>query len=128
MKQAQILIVEDNKINAVVLLKTLEKYYSCVHAVSDQETFRALKTHTFQLILMDINLGGNSLDGESIMKQLKQDETFQHIPIFAITSYAMKGDRERFLAAGFDNYFSKPIDRKALLAGIEGILPRPTTS
>ncbi|MEO0470971.1 MAG: response regulator [Bacteroidota bacterium] len=114
-----VLIVEDNKINAIVLRKGIEKLCHVKWARNDTEAFAATAKEDFQLILMDINLGGDSLDGEAIMRKIKSDDRFADMHIYAVTSYAMPGDRERFIAAGFDEYFAKPIDKKALLRSIE---------
>jgi CheY-like chemotaxis protein len=56
------------------------------------------------------------------MKIIKQNPDYQAIKIFAVTGYAMPGDRERFLAAGFDGYFSKPIEKEAILEGIRNAI------
>ncbi|MEL7340698.1 MAG: response regulator [Bacteroidota bacterium] len=109
-----VLIVEDNKINALVLKKTIESICEPDHVICDEAVFRAVSERDYKIILMDINLGGNSLDGEAIMKILKEDDRYRHIPIFAVTSYAMPGDEERFLSAGFDRYYSKPIARQKI--------------
>jgi two-component system cell cycle response regulator DivK len=119
MEKPNVLIVEDNKINALVLKKAIAPICQTTHAINDRETFEAVKQQVFQVILMDINLGGNSLDGEKIMKILKADPQYAHTQIFAVTSYAMPGDQERFLAAGFDAYFSKPIVKTAIIDGLQ---------
>ena len=115
-----VLIVEDNKINAIVLQKSIEKICQSVQwARNDTEAFKAVEGGDFKLILMDINLGGDSLDGEAIMKQIRSDERFRNLQIYAVTSYALPDDRARFLEAGFDAYFSKPIDKKAIIQAIQ---------
>ncbi len=70
---------------------------------------------------MDINLGSNSLDGEEIMKVIKANPDNQNIKIMAVTSYAMPGDKQRFLDAGFDAYFSKPINKKEIIKEVKEI-------
>ena len=122
MGNSKILIVEDNEINALVLKRLIEQIGEPIHAINDKKAFEAMEAHTFSVVLMDINLGGQSLDGEAIMKQLKADPRFVDLPIFAVTSYAMPGDEQRFLNAGFDAYFSKPINREKLLAGVRKAL------
>ncbi|MEM7654661.1 MAG: response regulator [Bacteroidota bacterium] len=122
MEKPLVLIVEDNKINALVLKKAIDKVCQPEHVINDQQTFSVTKERSFSLILMDINLGGNSMDGEAIMKELRADPRYEDTPIFAVTSYAMPGDKERFLEAGFDSYFSKPIDKTAILEGVQRIL------
>ncbi len=121
-KKPPVLIVEDNKINALVLRKMVEAYCEADHVLTDEAVFRAMKEKDYKVILMDINLGGNSLDGESIMKILKQDLRYQGIPVFAVTSYAMPGDRDRFLEAGFDQYFPKPIKRADIIRELQAVL------
>ncbi len=123
----KVLIVEDNEINALVLTKLIAKIAVPIHALNDKQAFQAVEEHQFSLVLMDINLGGQSLDGEAIMKILKQDERFKSLPIFAVTSYAMAGDEQRFLQAGFDGYYSKPINRDKLLAGASKAIQHQAT-
>lgn len=127
MQKSKILIVEDNEINALVLKRLIDSIADPIHAINDTQAFQAVEEHNFSLILMDINLGGQSLDGEEIMKKLKEDPRFSNTPIFAVTSYAMPGDEQRFLNAGFDAYFSKPINRDKLLTGVKKVLQQVTT-
>jgi CheY-like chemotaxis protein len=68
--------------------------------------------------LMDINLGDPEKDGVYYLKELRKTR-YQKKPIVAVTAYAMSGDRERFMDAGFDEYFSKPIEKLRLLLFIE---------
>lgn len=127
MHKSKILIVEDNEINALVLKRLIDPIADPFHAINDKQAFQAVEDHAFSLILMDINLGGQSLDGEGIMKELKADPRFANLPIFAVTSYAMPGDEQRFLNAGFDAYFSKPINREKLLTGVKKVLQHQAT-
>ena len=122
MDKPNVLIVEDNKINALVLQKTIKDYCEPTHVTNDEQTFEAIANTPFEIIFMDINLGSKSKDGEEIMKIIRQDPRYQHIKIFAVTSYAMPGDRERFLKAGFDRYFSKPIQKNAIIKEVEHTL------
>jgi two-component system cell cycle response regulator DivK len=121
MNKPNVLIVEDNKINALVLTKTIQELCHTKHVVSDKEAFQAVEDAAYDLIFMDINLGSNSLDGEEIMKVIKNNPKYQGIKIMAVTSYAMPGDKERFLNAGFDAYFSKPINKKEIIKEVEEI-------
>lgn len=113
-----VLIVEDNHINALILKKSLAKEFDCVLAKNDKQAFEALDQHVIKLILMDINLGSQSLDGEAIMKILRKDPKYPELKIFAVTSYAMPEDKIRFLNAGFDAYFPKPIEKKVILQAV----------
>lgn len=127
MHKSKILIVEDNEINALVLKRLIDPIAEPHHAINDKQAFQAVEDQVFSLILMDINLGGQSLDGEEIMKELKANPRFANLPIFAVTSYAMPGDEQRFLNAGFDAYFSKPINREKLLTGVKKVLQHQAT-
>ncbi|GAB4411503.1 MAG: hypothetical protein OHK0039_16670 [Bacteroidia bacterium] len=123
MDKPKVLIVEDNQINALVLRRSIESVCHPIIASNDEETFQAVEEESaISLILMDINLGGKSMTGEEIMRVLRRDDRFRHIKIFAVTSYAMPGDRERFLEAGFDSYFAKPIDREEIVHGIRQVV------
>ncbi|RMG26183.1 MAG: response regulator [Bacteroidetes bacterium] len=126
MDKPHVLIVEDNKINALVLRKALEKEYECRHVINDTQAFQAVQEAPYRVILMDINLGGNSLDGVAIMQRIRQNPAFSHVKIFAVTSYANQGDREKFLRAGFDAYYPKPINKNDIREGIRKALARPS--
>lgn len=112
----QILIVEDDLINLFLFKKFLVGFETESVANSD-DVFAILSQNEFKVILMDINLGHNSLDGTSIMKQIRQ-KALSSAVIIACTAYAEKGDRDRFLAAGFDDYLSKPVKKEELLEAI----------
>lgn len=122
MNKPYVLIVEDNPINALVLGKIIEDFCHVIKAENDIQTFTAVEKYPFSLILMDINLGGNSLDGEAIMKMLRKDAGKMGLPIFAVTSYALPEDRKRFLDSGFDGYFAKPIAREEIIPAIQNVL------
>ncbi len=92
----------------------LEEEYSLLKAVSSVDGLNLLRTKKPDIILLDISLPG--IDGEEVIKRIRNDETFKKIPVIAVTAHAMKGDKERFLGLGFDGYFSKPIvNAQALL-------------
>ncbi len=118
MRKINVLIVEDNEINALILKKTLKKHH-CVHVLNDEGVYRALEEQLFDVILMDINLGNKSKSGEEIMKELRCNNHYKHIKIYAVTSYAMPGDKERFLNSGFDKYYPKPVSKNQILMDIE---------
>ena len=107
----RILIVEDNIVNRKVAYFMLEKKGHAVTAVENgQEALTALENNIFDLILMDIQMP--VMDGfkatEVIRK--KEETTGEHMPIIAMTAHAMKGDRERCLDAGMDDYTTKPLN------------------
>ncbi len=113
-----VLIVEDNELNLEMLQRRLEKQgYQIVSARAGNEVEVTLNRLRPDIILMDLNLP--EIDGWTLAKQLKQDERYSDIPLIAVTAHAMRGDREKALAAGFDDYISKPLDFKALLRCIQ---------
>ena len=106
-----ILIVDDNEMNVKLLRWLLEKHGYVVHTASDAQTAReGIRAAHPQLVLMDIQLP--DIDGLQLTREFKADPGLRSIPIVAVTSYAMKGDRQRALAAGCDGYITKPIDTK----------------
>ena len=118
----KILIVEDNHINAKVLdmmLNSLDFDYSTTFAENAEVAISVAEETVFDLILMDINLGDGQMTGTEVMKILKEKEAYKQVPIFAVTCYSLPGDKEKFLAAGFDKYISKPIDKTLLLNEIK---------
>jgi two-component system, cell cycle response regulator DivK len=113
MNSACILIVEDNAKNLKLLRDVLQfKGYSVLAAETGEAGVALARERLPALILMDVQLPGMS--GDAAVKVLKADVRTRHIPVIALTAFAMKGDRERLLAGGFDGYISKPIDIKEL--------------
>ena len=120
-----ILLAEDTPVNqrlAVVLLE--DRGHTVVVANDGREALDILDRESFDLILMDVQMP--RMDGFQATAAIRAGEagTSRHIPIFAMTAHAMKGDRERCLAAGMDGYISKPIRAEQFLAVIEGRAPK----
>lgn len=113
----RILYVEDDPINAYVLQKMLSNFTIDI-AKNGEEGMLLSAENEYDLVLMDINLGDPEKDGVYYLKELRKTK-YQDKPIVAVTAYAMSGDRERFMDAGFDEYFSKPIEKLRLLLFIE---------
>ena len=108
-----ILIVDDNAQNLKLARFLLVGHGYDVRTAGDaEEALRALEAWTPRVILMDIQLPG--MDGLELTQRLKHDPQRRGVIIIALTAYAMKGDRERALAAGCDAYVAKPIDTDAL--------------
>ncbi|HKA89280.1 MAG TPA: response regulator [Haliangiales bacterium] len=108
-----ILIVDDNATNLKLLRVLLGKEsYTIRTADSAEDALAVLQTFRPRLILMDIQLPG--MDGLELTRRLKADPETRDIIILAVTSYAMKTDQEKALAAGCDGYVTKPIDTRAL--------------
>ncbi|MFK7952974.1 MAG: response regulator [Ekhidna sp.] len=118
----KILTVEDNEINAKLMdhmLKDLDFEYEHIVAEDADRALELTSADTFDLILMDINLGHGQMDGSEVMQVLKNKDEFKNTPMYAVTCYSLPGDRERFLEEGFDKYFSKPINHASLLEAIK---------
>ena len=106
-----ILVVDDNDAGLELVRFVLEiEGFRVETAGSSAEVLRRLKTHTPDLILMDVQLPGQ--DGLSLTRQLKADPATVQIPIVALTAHAMDGDREQALAAGCSGYVTKPINTR----------------
>ena len=117
----KILIVEDNEMNRDMLSRRLErKGYAVVLAVDGAECLRVAQAEAPSLILMDMSLP--VIDGWEATRQLKAARVTQGIPVIALTAHAMAGDRDRALAAGCDDYDTKPIEFARLLGKIEALL------
>lgn len=107
----RILIIEDNPMNMELTTDLLEaEGYEIIKAYTAVKGISLAKNECPDLILMDIGLP--EMDGLTAIEILKQDEGTKNIPVIALTSYAMKGDRERILAAGCEGYIAKPIDTR----------------
>lgn len=114
----KILVVEDNPINMELVYEILTVQEFTVHeAVDGEEAIKLAQKEIYDLILMDIELPG--IDGVETKKIIESLPGYENVPVVALTSYAMKGDRERFLAAGFDEYISKPLEVTDFLKRLE---------
>lgn len=103
-----VLIVDDNEKNLKLARDVLQYAgFRTVEAGSGEAAIALAAAREPNLILMDVRLPG--MDGEAAVAHLKADPQTKAIPVVALTAFAMKGDRERFLSAGFDGYIEKPI-------------------
>jgi len=112
--QGQVLIVEDNLVNQKVLQKMLQNFgIDSVVANNGQEAVEAVDQNRFDLILMDVQMP--VMDGLEATRLIREAETeSRHLPIMAMTASAMKGDQEKCMKVGMDDYLAKPINKKAL--------------
>lgn len=124
----RILVVEDNDVNARLVTFLLSSSgYEVRKACDAQEALKLLEEFHPRLILMDLQLP--RMDGYELTRRLKADPATRDIFVVALTAHAMSGDEEKALRAGCDGYFAKPIDRRALLAGIARTLAtRPSAT
>lgn len=117
----KILIVEDNEMNRDMLSRRLQRHGFEVSLATDgQESLQAAQSNLPDLILMDMSLP--VMDGWEATKHLKAMPQTKHIPVLALTAHAMLGDQEKTLAAGCDDYDTKPIDFPRLLTKIDKLL------
>jgi len=122
----KILLVEDNEMNRDMLSRRLLKQgFEMVIAVDGEQAVDLARSEAPDLILMDISLPG--LDGWEATRLLKTMPETRSIPIIALTAHAMAGDREKSLAAGCNDYDTKPIDFRRLVEKIQGFLSKETT-
>ncbi len=118
---ARILLVEDNEMNLDMLSRRLERRgFEILVAVDGAQGVETARQEKPDLILMDMSLP--VMDGWEATRRLKADANVKHIPIIALTAHAIAGDRERCLAAGCDEYESKPVKFPRLLEKIQLIL------
>ncbi|MEW5959136.1 MAG: response regulator [Chloroflexota bacterium] len=118
---AKILIIEDNEQNLYMETFILEKHgHEVVQARDGRQGIELAGQVSPQLILLDIQLP--LMDGYAVAEALRQNPALAHIPIVAVTSYAMVGDRERILAAGCNGYLEKPIDPDTFMTDVTSYL------
>jgi CheY-like chemotaxis protein/two-component sensor histidine kinase len=124
-----IFVVEDDRMNRMVLQKILQKAGNVTMAVDGDEALKIInerfkKDHVFQVMLFDINLP-SPWDGVKIMQKVRKEiPAYRLVPFIAQTAYAMAGDREKFLDAGFDDYIAKPINKNELMSIIQNQLDK----
>jgi CheY-like chemotaxis protein len=119
----KILLVEDNEMNRDMLSRRLVKRgYEVVVAVDGQEGVAKARAEAPALVLMDMSLP--VLDGWETTRAIRADPATRSIPVIALTAHAMAGDREKALAAGCDDFDTKPIELERLLGKIEALLAR----
>ena len=116
-------VVEDNADNRLLLQAILGDQFELVEYDNGKDALTGLARARPDLVLLDISLP--DMDGTEILKRIRQDTELRKLPVIALTAHAMTGDREKFLAAGFDDYITKPIvDETQLLSSIERLLKK----
>lgn len=129
----KILIVEDNPLNMKLFSDLLEAHgFKTVQVMTGHRVPELTRRHKPDLIILDIQLG--EISGLDVARELKDDEDLCHIPIMAVTAFAMRGDEEKVIRAGCDAYMSKPIslapfiDAVRRLLAIAGVTPHSLAS
>lgn len=114
----RILIIEDQPDNRQIMRDALAASgYESVEACTGEEGLELAGSEKPDLILMDIQLPG--IDGYEVTRRIRRDATLDHIPIIAVTSYALSGDDQKAFDAGCDGYLTKPVSPRLLLAKIK---------
>ncbi len=117
----KILVVDDNLDSRELVIKILKnKGLQLVEAVDGEDAIKKVAAEMPDLILMDISLP--KIDGHEVTRRLKSDQAFAAIPVIALTAHAMKGDREKAIAAGCEGYITKPINVHELYDRIKPFL------
>jgi two-component system cell cycle response regulator DivK len=118
-----VLVIEDDDNNLTLIRDLLEFHgYRVWVARTGAQGYRSAVGHLPDLIVLDIKLP--DMDGEKVLYRLRSDPALAQVPVVAMTSYAMTGDRERLLAAGCDGYVEKPIDPDQVIEQIRGFMRR----
>jgi two-component system cell cycle response regulator len=126
---ARVLIVEDNPDNLALMTYLLQAYGHTVLTASDgRHGLEVARRERPDLIICDVQMPG--MDGDEVARWFKSDPELRSTPLVAVTALAMVGDRDRLLAAGFDNYLSTPIDSETFVPQVEVFLrtARPAPS
>jgi CheY-like chemotaxis protein len=117
----KILIAEDNPVNRELLRELLEILgYEIFEACDGLQALAMVEQVCPHLLVLDLSMPG--LDGFGVIRRIRADPAHANLPVLAATAYAMRGDRERVLEAGFDGYISKPISPTALKEEIDRLI------
>ena len=115
-------VVEDNADNRLLLQAILDGLYEVVEYENGVDALAGMSAQLPALVLLDISLPG--MDGNEILARIRADERLNPLPVIALTAHAMSGDREKYLAAGFNDYITKPIvDETLLLDAMAKLIP-----
>jgi CheY-like chemotaxis protein len=122
MEMRRIAVVDDNADNRLIIRTILEDQYEIEEFSSGTEAIEGFKKRRPAVVILDISLP--EMDGTEILRRLRQDPELRDLPVIALTAHAMVGDREKYLAAGFNDYVAKPIlDMSVLFNAIQRWLP-----
>lgn len=122
MEKKKILIVEDNIETQLIFKIYLRDKYDVDVADDAEKGIESLRNNKYDLLLLDINLPGK-LSGEDVLKEVRNGLNLPGFPVFVVTAYALKGDKEKFLQMGANKYIPKPVEKSTLRKEIEEYLP-----
>lgn len=112
-KYGNILVVEDDHIDILVVKALLEKHFNLQIVQNGPDALKALEESSFDIVLADINLGDEAMDGVKLMKIIRENKTYDRIKVFAVTAYYE--NRNFFLEQGFDELLTKPVIKEEIL-------------
>lgn len=122
---SRILVVDDNPVSRELVREVLHAPgREIVEASHGREALEQARAAPPDLVLLDIQMP--VLDGFAVLGEMRRDPRLAHIPVVALTAFAMRGDRQKALAAGFNDYITKPIEGAALRKRVEALLGAPT--
>ena len=119
--KARLALVEDNVDNRLLVQAILDDEYEISEYENGAEAMDGLSSDVPDLVLLDISLPG--MDGTEVLEWIRSQDALRNVPVIALTAHAMSGDREKYLALGFNDYVTKPIvDEDVLIGAIERLL------
>jgi two-component system cell cycle response regulator DivK len=119
----KILVVEDNEQNRILMRQILTHHgYEVLEAADGAAGLKMAGEHMPDLILLDLQMP--VMGGFAVIRELRKTPELSKLKVMAVTSFAMKGDREKALEAGFDEYVTKPIDTRKFVELVKSIIPR----
>jgi two-component system, cell cycle response regulator DivK len=123
----RIAVVEDNPDNRLLVRVIIESLYQVTDYENGGAALEGMRQQKPDLVLLDVSLP--EMDGTEVLARIRADARLRALPVIALTAHAMAGDREKFLAAGFDDYLTKPIvDETLLLGTIQKLLSRESAA
>ena len=118
----KIAVVDDNSDNRLIIRTILEDQYEMIEFSTGLDAIEGFKNNRPDVVILDISLP--EMDGTEILRRIREDAGLQDLPVIALTAHAMVGDREKYLAAGFNDYIAKPIlDMGVLFSTIKRWIP-----
>ena len=122
----KILVVEDNEQNRILMRQILKYHgYEVLEAADGAAGLKMAREHMPDLILLDLQMP--VMGGFAVIRELRKTPELSKLKVIAVTSFAMKGDREKALEAGFDEYVTKPIDTRKFVELVKNIIPTVKT-
>src|SRR5689334_2637265 len=103
----KVAVVDDNSDNRLIIRTILEDQFEILEFSSGAEALEGFRKSPPDIVILDISLP--EMDGTEILRRIRSEQNLQHLPVIALTAHAMVGDREKYLAAGFNDYVAKPI-------------------